>query len=106
MNIMNLCDYLLIQRTHEVPALLFLRSQVPGRALLRIPRFSMFCRQVARGFFRGFTELGLLSFASGDFEEAAKLFEAAVVGDPEAGPALPPAPAKDRWLKMLKTSTR
>ena len=38
-----------------------------------------------RGFFPGFTALGLLSFATGDFEEAAKLFEAAVVGDPEAG---------------------
>ena len=38
-----------------------------------------------RGFFPGFTELGLLSFATGDFEEAAKLFEAAVVGDPKAG---------------------
>lgn len=40
-----------------------------------------------RGFFPGFTELGLLSFATGDFEEAAKLFEAAVVGDPKGGRA-------------------
>lgn len=43
-----------------------------------------FRRSADRGFFRGFTELGLLSFATGDFEEAAQLFEAAVVGDPEA----------------------
>lgn len=43
-----------------------------------------FRRSADRGFFPGFTELGLLSFATGDFEEAAKLFEAAVVGDPKA----------------------
>lgn len=46
---------------------------------------SFLCFFRFRGFFPGFTELGLLSFATGDFEEAAKLFEAAVVGDPKAG---------------------
>lgn len=38
----------------------------------------------SRGFFPSYTQLGLMSFEAGAFEEAAQLFESAAVGDPEA----------------------